>query len=380
MKNNRLLDKFTEIIANALLGVSEEPGWHLWPMPHFHPSEGNFYLYAPKNSFLIQLRFLINALRDKGLNDQDIALLFKKPSRIATLTFLFEGLRYTELTKEDRIKLAVDILNFITCLRKKDPFCEEMRNILWEDHEVKDVLGNVNLISLHQLPEDKSTKIRKLSSQINASLWLLCEYLYFNHHFIGHEFHGPYKLSDGSLLVVREYYDLKNELWSFSNKLPANQITSFEVYEKGTEIKFDFFNRIRSSASLPPRLLKVRFKKGGIEGEELDENGMKDLLACIIDVCNDAFKLISGLKREQLLEKYVETKYYILKPLAEKLGLGWRPSKEIYDFIRNIQPPTAIKESFKKLETLPRKKQIEICRLVFDPRIDELPRLDEEGY
>ena len=362
-------------MANALLGVSEEPGLYIWPMPYFHPAEGNFYLYAPKNSFLVQLRSLIDGLRNKGVNDKDIALLFKKPSRIATLTFLFEGMRYSELTKEERVKLAIDILNYIASFRKEDPFCEEMRNILWDEHEVRDVLRKVNLIPIPQLSRDKSIKIRKLASQINASLWLLCEYLYFNHHSIGHEFHGPYRLDNGLLLIVREYYDLKNELWSFSDKLPANQITSFEVYEKNTEIKFDFFNRMRSATSLPSRLLKVRFKEGGVEGEELDEDGMEDLLVSITNVAKDAFKVISGLNREQLLEKYVETKYYILKPLAENLGLEWKPSKEIYDFIKNVPPPKAIKEIFQKLGSLPREKQIEICRSVFDPRIDQLPEI-----
>lgn len=373
MKNNNLLDKFTQVMADTLLEVGKEPGWYLWPMPIFHPAEGNFYLCAPDNSFLVQLYSLIEELRNRGLKDKDIALLFKKPSRIAALTFLFDGIRWSKLTKEKRVKLAIDLLSFIAFFRKDDPFCEGSKNILWENKEVRANLEKVNLLHLSEFSEADAKRMRRLIGEINASLFILCEYLYFNHHFIGHEFHGPYKLEDNSLLVIREYYDLKNEVWGFSKELPTDSVVSFEIYKKDTDIKFDFFNRIRSTSPLPQKLISFRIKTGGLFGKELDEKEMKDLSLSIQRVNENACKVVTKLTKGQLLERYVETKYFVLKPLAEKLGKDWRPSTEIYQFIKEVSPPEDVKEIFKRIAELSIDEQKKIIRTVFDPRIDELP-------
>jgi len=368
MQEGELLDKFTSTIARALLDVSEEPGWYLWPMPIFHPTEGNFYLYAPERSFVVDLFHHIKELEKRNLKDEEIARLFKNPSRIATLTFTFEGLRHSKLTKQQGIELAIKILRYIGRLRK-DIFCEGKHNIIWTPEKVEKTLDQSPLIDLERVSKTQATQIRGRVGKINAGLWLLCEYLYFAHHSIGHEFHGPYQLANGKILVVRDYYDLQNEIWNFSKDFPFNQITSLEIY-KGLEIHFDFFNRIRSTTQTPPFLTGICVRKGGVNGEIIE---LEELLSAISTIAREAGEYVKELGKAELLKKYVEAHYYIRKPLTDKLEVDWHPPVPVYDFIENVPPPKELMEAFRKMGSLPREQQIAGCKLIFDPRIEKLP-------
>lgn len=370
MKDDEILDRFTSTIANALLGVSEEPGWHLWPMPIFHPTEGNFYLYAPERSFVVELLYILTELEATGLNDLEIAQLFKKPSRIATLTYTFEGFRHSKLTKQQGIELAIRLLNYIKELRV-DPFCKDMRNILWTPEMVNKVLAQSQRIDLQS--DMHAEEIRKTVGKINAGLWLLCEYLYFAHHSIGHEFHGPYQLENRKTLVIREYYDLKCESWEFANDFPSNEITLIEIY-KDSQIQFDFFNRMRSVMPISSALTEICVKRGALNGRSLNSvREMETLLDAIISTCNDAQTEVADLSKVDLLKKYVDVHYYVRKQLCEKLDMNWRPPLEVYQFIERVPPPRELMDAFKKMSQLSRDKQLIICRSIFDPRVEKLP-------
>ncbi len=366
--NNKMLDTFLDVISHTLLDVSEEPGWRVWPMPFFHPSEGNFYLAVPERSFIVELYEHIKCLEEEGLSDKDIAKLFKKPSRIATLTFLFEWFRHSKLSPEQRVELAIKLLRYIKCLKKEDPFCTTKRNILLSNEEVNNLISTNRFLFVRD-----HVNLPQLVGRLNAALFLLCETMYFLHHSIGHEFHGPYYLNNGKIILIREYYDLKNtECWDFTKKLSFNELTTIEIY-KGVDIRIDFFNRMRSSQSLPHALVGVCVKQGNINAPTLNSpEDIKSILNELLEVLKLGQESLKSLDKKGMIRKYVEVHYFIRKPLTEKLGIDWYPPGEVYEFLERVAPPKEIAEMFKKMSQMPRERQLGTIKQVFDPRVNKV--------
>lgn len=370
MSTDELLDAFTNTIATTLLGVSEEPGFSVYPMPKFHPSEGCFYLYIP---FLKSVHEQLAELTRKGLSDGEAARLFKNPSRIANLTYNFEGIRLGvqqgAYTKDDGIGLATRLLRYIGHLRA-DIFCQGNRNIIWAQDKVNNMTKGAPMMNLASLSQYEQARVRKCMGRINALLFNLCELLYFAHHAIGHEFHGPYALTKRRKLVVREYYDLKNEFWNFTRSLPCDKITTMEIYED-VDIYFDFFNRCRSTESLPSRLVGLCARMGGFDGKPMDNiEKLEQLYNDFLPVVTAGTNYVRQLSRRDLFKKWVEVHFSTLEPIAERLGTNWHPPESVYKMIDETDPPMELVEAFKKMSTIPREQQMAILKRIFDPRID----------
>ena len=84
-------------------------------------------------------------------------------------------------------------------------------------------------------------------------------------------------------------------------------------------------------------------------------------------------KTVTKMKKTELLKKYVETHYYIQKPLVQRLREDWHPPPEVYEFVEKNPPPKELMEAFRKMADLPMEQQIAGCKLIFDPRVERLP-------
>ena len=156
------------------------------------------------------------------------------------------------------------------------------------------------------------------------------------HHAYGHEFHGPYPLKNGEILIVREYYDLKvPEIWPFTKDLPFEKIIILEVY-KNVEIRFDIFNHIESSASLPQNLQRVLVAIDNLDNNLKSLKEIEQLFENIKLLSNKSIKFTKDFTyKDWVNKKLIEVHYYSLKPHKDVLGKDWRPSTEIYNFIKN---------------------------------------------
>lgn len=296
----------------------------MWPL---NIVDGMWYL---SKCYVKELYLTIKKLKNKGLSIEEIAKLFKAPSRISDL-FHLDQFPMEGLTPEERLELINDLVNMLPYYRKEDIFCESGRNILLTHGEVEKLLTKHQFIKV----ADNGNQLRRIIGKINATTWLYTELITVAHHAYGHEFHGPYPLKNGKILIVREYYDLKvPEVWPFTKELPFEKIILFEVY-KNVEIRFDAFNHMESSAPLPQNLQRVLVAIDNLTNNLKSVEEIEQLFATTKSLSNKAIDFTKDFTYKDWIKKLIEVHYYSLKPHKDVLSEDWRPSSEIYGFIEN---------------------------------------------
>lgn len=323
-----------------------------WPFLIF---EGDAYLNKYYWGHLYETLFMMEKL---GCTEEEIANGFPRASRIVHLLASMYGLPLSNLSTKQRAELVSKLLGYIRLFRKKDPFCANGRNTLWEKDEV-----NRALSVIHRLDDDPDQGIyRQLIGKINGSLFALCDVLHAGIHFAGHEFHGAYALAGKKTLVVREYFDLRPiEIWDFTQGLEYETICTIEVY-KGIDITFDFFNHIRSSSSVPQHLMGIFVGTKCLETAIQGVDALREMAENIVKTLTHAAQETSDYTKKDWIRKYVEMHYYYLKWHRDRLGLDWRPSKEQYDLLET-EPEEEVARSFAGLRG---KSKDEIAVIIAD--------------
>ena len=364
LSTNKILDIFSQLIAKSLVtvGGKGEAREQIWPAPMVNLIEAVYYTmkYYPK--FFLGL---VKELEAKGYSDIQIAELLKYPSRTAQNLWALQGKELTQLSKDELIEYAVKTLRYISLMRKSDLFCRDGMNILLSNKEVEDEISKTEFVNV-----DKSK--REILSKFHTLSWLYTELLFFASHAVGHEFHGPYQLREG-VLIVREYFNFKiPEVYSFSSELSFDRIKILEIYDKKLDIKFDIFNRIRSYVSISEHLKKFRLIINDIQINKMKE--IENLLRELEQVIKNGSEQIFKMNKEELIGKVNEASHFLVaKPLADELGLDWHPPKEMYKDIKNNEAiDSEILKNFiegaKKFPQLTEKQKIEIFKNLFDPR------------
>jgi len=358
-----LLDEYSTSMAKGLLAATKEVGHAVWPSPRFHPMEGDAYV---SKYIFHRLYYDIRELEKKGFKEEDIAKLFNYPSRLVRITYLYHVSHLSELTKDERINLAGKLLRYLSYLRS-DPFVKEGRNLILDDKEVRALLKNFEMIDLKSIKN--ASAIRTLISRTNAILFSYSELLYFCHHQIGHEYHGPYDLGNGEVLIVRDYYDLKPDFWKFGADFPYGKLAFFTIY-KGVDVKFDYSNRIYSSQPLSHHL--SRFSIPQWEYEDLtNEVKLNNFYRKIEEAVIIGVKQISDLNKVDLMKKYGEMFFYAIKPLRDALEKDWHPPQGFYEDIEKQELDKNVREfidQLKQLRNLTRDEQFEFLKFRLDPR------------
>ena len=369
MDKIKVVDKLAHTIAVSLAGVGGvkgDTGLYTWPSPVFLPVEGEIYLAS---YFLPTLYKDIKGLEKKGYSKEKIAKLLKAPSRIAQTTWPICNISLTDLSKDEGIDLAFKIIELISEFRE-DPFCEDLRNIIWSNEEVKDTISKTDMVDLGTV--DNPDRYREKINRLNGIAWLYCEMLYTSIHGAGHEFHGPYNLGDSRILVVKEYYDLKPDFWPFTSKLPFNKITMLGIY-KDADINFDFFNRTRSTKPLGAYLQRFSvIIDDKIEPLNIDE--IQGITNDLERVLRDVLIEIRNLNKKELMKKFFQSYYFVIKPLREELKQDWWPPNALYEDLENEKRKKivdAVFADFKGLESKSMEEFVQIISTIFNPRLRE---------
>lgn len=357
---NKRLDNLFLSVAQSLLG---EPPFFIWPAPYSTPAECEFYL---ADDFLNSLYADITQLRQKGHDLKSIAKMLKKPSKIAQTLWPFgHVVNVDEKFREELIELALTIVDSLSFYRK-DPFNRDGKNTIWSQDEVHNFLSNNKIIDVN---DSLFKKHRMLISRLEGTLWLYSELLYFSIHEVCKEFHGLYPLPDGKLVLVKEYYDLKPEFWTFTKDIPYENILIFEIYRKNTDITFDFFGRSRSKQPVVHNLEGFTILVD--QKPMLAYRDIKDIYESTAKVSNRGAEQVRNLSRRQIMNKFVDSYYYILKPLKDALGKNWEPPETILDDIKNERKREVVEglyAHFKEMSKLPVSETINILSKIFDPR------------
>ncbi len=357
---NKTLDNLFLSVAQSLMG---EPPFFIWPAPHSTPAECEFYL---GNNFLDSLYTDIAQLQQKGHDLEGIAKMLKNPSRIAQTLWPFgHVVNVDEKFKKELIELASTIVDLLSYYRK-NPFNQDGKNTIWSQNEVHEFLSNNQIIDT---ADESFEKYKLLISRLEGTLWLYSELLDFSIHEVCKEFHGPYSLPDGRIALVKEYYDLQPEFWAFTKDMPYQSILIFEIYSTIPDITFDFFGRLRSKQ---PTIHNLEgFTILANQKPTLTYNDIKEIYESTTEVSRRGSEQVRNLSRLQIMNKFVECYYYMLKPLKDTLGKNWEPPEIIFDDIKNERKKEIIEQlyaNFEKMAKIPPNETINIVSKIFDPR------------
>lgn len=356
---NKLLDI---IIESVLVAFTKEDlaKVSLWPIP---TPQGVLYWAKEWSKKLNHVLCLIDKQNVSRLKVKEA---LKYPSRLVHILWRIDALQRSDLNREERLYVVRKLFGYLADFRKKDLWCEDGKNILWNFKELR---GNKRGLVFFLTKDERR---RKLFFNLEASLFLYTELIYWANHPLGHCFHGLYGNEKG-IVLVKEYFDLKPEVWDFSKNLSFSQVEIFEVYKKGTKIKLEFFERgIRTTESFKQNLLSFALKV-----DEKVVNQAEDIskyLENLQDVIKKGGKFVQSLNKKQLIEKHAQYWFYAIKPLCDLVGEDWHPPQAVRDNIykkyRKIDTiwQNEVKRSFEKMSVLPPKQQERALRDYFDPR------------
>ncbi|MDD4081923.1 MAG: hypothetical protein PHD05_00915 [Sphaerochaetaceae bacterium] len=302
--------------------------------------------------------------------------LFKFPSKIRCLlagTYLV-GLKI--LIKEGKINredafLTIEKLFFLLAkMCKSDIFALNGSNLILSN-------GDAELLSAKV--QNVDSVIAKTVSRLIVSLDSLILSLYYDIFTnAGVDYHGPYKLADGDVLLVREYFDIKPiELWPSVSELPYARVRVSLRYAP-IEIKLDYLMHQTADkpllSNLKGVLVEVFDGQGNIQ--ELSPQKMIELTTCLLGFIQKQTALINSLSILEKVKKGAEISHYQLKEFKEYFGESWLPSEEILNQINLRAIQVWEKYSIKSVESdkIPIDKPVSPINWarIYDPRISDL--------
>lgn len=310
--------------------------------PDLPPPTWPAFIEEPKwylcKYFLRNLYETIIKLR-KVVNDDKIAELFRAPSRIGQYLFLLSGFGFSDLTAQEKIELIKSLLKYMGYYRKRDVFCTDRQNMIWNFKKVNEMLDRGKIFEIKENP-----KLARTIGRINVALWMYCQFINVMYHAMTHEFHGPYSIDKGEeFLLIREYYELRpTPVWSFTSDFLADKITILEIY-KNIKIGIDPSGHIEHFDSLPAHLLRVSIFVNDSPVNSFSD--IKNLLENCSIIFNKANDFTRNFNKYDWMKKIVKMHYYFLKPHKDVLGENWEPPKaqillcekeptqEYYDFL-----------------------------------------------
>ncbi len=360
---NSLIDEFCESMAIGGMKRSKEPGLDVWPQPVFHAFEG---IYFTHGELLSKLYMLLRLIERKGISQFDIAKLFMYPSRATHLMYLFLERPANREEVRKRTEVCVKLLEYITILRKNDPFCKHGKNKVWNDETVANTLSSSCMVDLNTFQEQD--KLRKTISRLIVALSIYCELLYFANLSFGREIHGPYDIRKNDQLIVREYFDLKPPFWKFSKEMSFTTFKLLTVYPNDIEVEFDFVGRFYTKDVLGPKLSQISIEKDG-KSFPIESKALEEILRAVQEIMKKATIEIRDMSKKQLMTKYVEGYFWVLKPLQDIINQDWHPSQELYNRIKTEEADTWLIETYKVLATKPEAERLKIMKRLRDPRI-----------
>lgn len=217
------------------------------------------------------------------------------------------------LSREQGIDFIETTIALLHCLRKEDPLCHDFRNVMLDRHEVEAILQRQVFIPVRDYPQTLA-----LLPVLNTTLWHYAMLLQAGMRVHTVELHGPYPLTGGDLLFVREYSRLRPvDTWEFSRSLPYESVTFYEIY-RDLQINIDMFGHYWTSEHPYAKLVRTAIQVDG--GANLGPTEVEELCRVSRDVLAAGNAAIRHYTKRDWTRKSLEVSYLAIKPLKEALG------------------------------------------------------------
>ena len=194
-----------------------------------------------------------------------------------------------------------------------------------------------------------------------ALIWSLYFYGWTD---VGFEIHGPYEIKTETgrrlHLLIRDFFDPRPiPLWERMQSFPYKSIRIMTLHRPEINLKVDLFNHLTHTGNLLASTVATFVEANGIalQGQKEIERLTKETL----DQVSEQHQSIRAMTRQELVGKFIESRYYALRKWRLYFGEDWRP-------------PAQVTERISAWSSLDLSPSIEIDREMlirsYDPRAD----------
>lgn len=271
------------------------------------------------------LEIIAEAKRQK-LTPLEVADLLHTPTAIRSLAFfdLFMA-SYSKRPKKQKMAIAQFYIDALKAKCLDDPFCLAGRNRVHAEDEVARLA-------------DKVSRADQLIAKSLGRLVNACYHLGYSLYGdmnpqLVYENYGPYSAErDGReyLMVVKEYKNMKPvEFWPETSKLPIENIRIVCLYE---DVKFSI-DAITHTNYDGDVINGLKFYAVYVNGKLVGMDEVERVTALLERYSSFLWHIFKTFDERQFKKIYVYQKAFNYINLCGRLGLDWRPTKELIDEI-----------------------------------------------
>jgi len=305
----------------------------------------------------------------EGQSKKIISKLFDGPSVAkALLMDTICGLKVAKprISVKERVKFVDSVLEAVEEMQAGDIFCRRGANLILDSNEIKKISAQTPWIWLKTVKEKQTLgrSIYKASASAKSLIWSLYFYGWDD---VGYEVHGPYKIKmeNGKKyqLVITDYFNLKPTLlWPDVESFPYSSVCLMALYTATADLSVDMFIHFVNKGGLFNNTTALYLEANGvpIRTQEAAESLSKRILTRV----SRQHKIIEAMSKEEVIKKFIESRYYAFRKWRWYFQEDWRPPQEV---LRRIK-------DWGIIEILPGKAPTwkELSK-AFDPRTDFVP-------
>ena len=305
----------------------------------------------------------IKLLSEQNVPIQTIKTLFIGPSVTrSTLMDVIAGLKSTKppIPVDERVWFVEYIFDIIQEMQSGDIFCLDDTDRILHPREIDSLYKNTPW-NYSEAQNDFGRSVYKVSASLHALMWSLYFYGWSD---VGFEFHGPYEIisADGTklYLIIRDFFDIKPTLlWESMESFPYSKIRIMALYKQDTDLHIDIFNRLFTKENLLKATVGIYIEIDNVVLKTKEE--VEILHKHISQRILEQHKLVQAMSQEEVVKKFIESRYYVFRKLRMHFQEDWRPPtfvlQRVHDWglidISKSEPPSW-----------------EILKRGFDPRDD----------
>lgn len=286
----------------------------------------------------------------------------------ALLMDLICGLKVAKpsISVDERVWFVENYFDGVENLQAGDIFCLDDTNQILTLSGAQNLFEKTPWIWLEssRTLQDLARSLYKASAATKSLIWSLYFYGWDD---IGYEIHGPYEVTDKSgkklRLVITDYFDLKPTLlWNSMESFPYHSIKLRALYDKNVDLSVDMFCHFVNKGNLLNTTSGIYLEVNGIPIRT--KEAADGFIKVVLDKVSKQHDAIEGMTKEQVIKKYIESRYYAFRRWRMYFHEDWRPPKEVLQRIKNwgiIEIPEGEGPDWGDLKK------------AFDPRTDFVP-------
>lgn len=276
----------------------------------------------------------INLLRKQQMSEQSIAALFKRPSHLWRMSHhLLNGLHLLDTPLAAQQQAILTLLKIISYLKYGEIFCRDGANIIWSPGQVIDTVNDLQPL--------EGQNAARLVHQLAGVLWTYAESLYFVAHELSVEIHGPYNLSNGHVLLVRDFFELQpSALLPLEDAFVSSQtIRILTVYSR-FNAHLDVYNNLYVDAGT--RLIdEMIFCQVLIDNRTATLTQIRQLIQEASQTIKEITTRVNSWSLEQVAQHYVHIFWWRKAALSYALQKDWKPPEKVLTRIIEKNIPDA---------------------------------------